>query len=142
MGNRPKHKKLSITNKVDELNLVANWLEELVEEWELPSSLLFSLNLVLEEALTNTILYGYQDNELHTIEIHFTKSEELLEILIIDDGVDYDPTEKMDPDVNLSAEERPIGGLGVYLIKKLMNTVEYQRIEYKNHLLVTKKIEP
>ncbi len=142
MDNEFVVKTLLIDNQIDELGRVAVWLEELGEEWELPMSFVLSLNLVLEEALTNTILYGYEDKALHSIEILFSKSDKLLNINIIDDGLAYDPTSKPDPDITLSVQERPIGGLGVYLIKKIMDTVAYQRIENKNHLMLTKIVKP
>jgi serine/threonine-protein kinase RsbW len=142
MENITEVKKLLIDNQIDELSRVATWLEELGEEWEFPMSLVLSLNLVLEEALTNTILYGYEDKLRHSIEILFSKFGDLLKVSIVDDGLAYDPTTKPDPDITLSVEDRPIGGLGVFLIKKIMDTVEYQRIENKNHLTLTKNIKP
>ena len=142
MDNATVDRELLIDNQIDELRRVAIWLEEIGEEWEFPMSFVLSLNLVLEEALTNTILYGYQDKEEHTIEILFSKSGNLLKVSIVDDGMAYDPTSKPDPDITLSVQDRPIGGLGVFLIKKIMDTVEYQRIENKNHLMLTKNIKP
>lgn len=142
MDNATVDRELLIDNQIDELRRVAIWLEEIGEEWEFPMSFVLSLNLVLEEALTNTILYGYQDKVEHTIEIHFSKSGNLLKVSIVDDGLAYDPTSKPDPDITLSVQDRPIGGLGVFLIKKIMDTVEYQRIENKNHLMLTKNIKP
>ncbi|HEY5511116.1 MAG TPA: ATP-binding protein [Prolixibacteraceae bacterium] len=141
MNNNSFDKILLVDNQIDELTRVASWLEELGEEWELPMSLVFSLNLALEEALTNTIMYGYGDECQHSIEIHFSKSGQELKISIIDDGLAYNPTTKPDPDITLSVEDRPIGGLGIFLIKKIMDTVEYQRIENKNHLMLTKNIK-
>lgn len=142
MENITEVKKLLIENQIDELSRVATWLEELGEEWEFSMPFVLSLNLVLEEALTNTILYGYEDKLRHSIEILFTKTGNLLKVSIVDDGLAYDPTAKPDPDITLSVEDRPIGGLGVFLIKKIMDTVEYQRIENKNHLMLTKNIKP
>jgi anti-sigma regulatory factor (Ser/Thr protein kinase) len=103
--------------------------------------LVFSLNLVLEEALTNTILYGYDDENRHEIEVIFSKDGDILSVTIADDGHEYDPTLKEDPDITLAAEDRPIGGLGIFLIKKIMDTVEYRRKENKNYLILTKNIQ-
>ena len=119
---------------------MADYLEELGEEWEFSMPLVFSLNLVLEEALTNIILYGFEDQSEHQIEIDFKKSDDKLFITLIDDGIAYDPTLKADPDLSLSAEDRPIGGLGVFLIKKIMDQVVYNRNENKNLLILTKNI--
>lgn len=132
---------LQVNNQVDELTRVAGFLEELGEEWGLAMPLIFSLNLVLEEALTNIISYGYDDESMHTIKIYFRKNGEVLSISIIDDGHEYDPTLRSDPDITLSAEERPVGGLGIFLIKKVMDNVEYQRKENQNYLILTKNIK-
>jgi len=134
-------KVLLVNNKIEELTKVAQFMEDLGEEWGLPVPLVFSLNLVLEEALTNTISYGFDDDGNHTIEIHFSKTGSLLSIIITDDGHEYDPTQKKDPDISLAAEERPIGGLGIFLIKKIMDTVRYKRTDNRNNLILTKNIE-
>ena len=140
MNNESFSKVLSVINQMDEIIRVQTFLEELGEEWELSMPLIFSLNLVLEEALTNIILYGYNDDQQHTITIDFNLTGHELFITITDDGHPYDPTLKEDPDITLTAEERPIGGLGIFLIKKIMDKVEYQRKENKNLLILTKKI--
>lgn len=133
------HNELSIKNSIDELKRVTLFLEEIEQEKIIASNLLFSLNLVMEEALSNTILYGYKDELLHLIKILFVKSGEELVITIIDDGFEYDPTLKADPDITLSAQEREIGGLGIFLVKTIMDSVTYKRREGKNYLIMTKK---
>ncbi len=142
MNTAPDTKILRISNQIRELTRVAAYLEELGGDWDLPMTLVFSLNLVLEEALTNIISYGYDDKGNHEIEIRFVKTGGEITMTIIDDGHEYDPTRQADPDVTLSVEERQIGGLGIFLIKKIMNKVEYQRINNKNNLILTKIIEP
>ena len=134
-----ENKMLIVENQMSELTKVADFLDNLGEEWGITAALVFSLNLVLEEALTNIVLYGFDDGNQHTIEIDFDKDGDELTITLIDDGVQYDPTLKADPDLTLSAEERPIGGLGIFLIKKIMDKVEYQHKENKNFLILTKK---
>lgn len=140
MDNHNYQKSLLVSNKIDELSKVAQFIEELGESWSLPDSLTANLNLVLEEAISNTILYGYEDTDIHTIEIIFNKSESQISITIKDDGLEFDPTKKGDPDTSLTAEERPIGGLGIFLIKQLMDKVQYLREEKINCLILTKNI--
>ena len=135
-----KCKTLLIKNQIEELNRVVDYLDELGEEWDLAVPLVFSLNLVLEEALTNIILYGLDNQSEHLIEIEFKKSDDQLYLTLIDDGIAYDPTLKADPDLSLSVEDRPIGGLGIFLIKKIMDQVVYSRKENKNFLMLTKNI--
>jgi len=140
MNKEIQHKILKVQNRIEELAVIEIFLEDLGDAWELDPSLVLSLNLVIEEAFTNIVKYGYDDNGEHIIEIIFSHEPDLLTIEIIDDGHHWDPTIKEDPDISLSAEERPVGGLGIFLIRKIMNTVVYQRIENQNYLKLTKKI--
>jgi len=137
-----KFKRLLVDNQMSDLARVVAFLEELGEEWELSVQQILSLNLVLEEALTNIFLYGYDDNDQHSIEINFGIEGDQLTISLIDDGQPYDPTLKADPDITLTGEERPIGGLGIFLIKKIMDKVEYERKTNKNILILTKNLKP
>ena len=141
MINKSIVKVLRINNQIDELVKLEVFLNELAGEWRLSEPLVFSLNLVLEEALTNINDYGFDDDNEHTIEIYFKKTGDELTISIIDDGHEHDPTLVADPDITSSAENRSIGGLGIFLIKKIMDKVEYQRKENKNYLTLTKNIE-
>ncbi len=133
-------KVILVNNRVDELTRVAGFLEELGEEWNLPIPIVFNLNLVVEEALSNIILYGFNDNNEHTIEILFNRDNSLITITITDDGIEYDPTQSRDPDISLSSSERPVGGLGIFLIKRIMDSVHYKRIDNLNILTLTKII--
>lgn len=140
MDNHNNNRSLLISNKIDELSKVAVFLEELGISWGMPDYLTANLNLVIEEALSNTILYGYDDADNHSIEIILTKSDGQISITIKDDGLEFDPTKKRDPDTTLSAEERSVGGLGIFLIKQLMDNVQYLREEKINYLILTKNI--
>ncbi len=131
---------VQIANRLEELTTISAFLEECADAWELSMPLTLSLNLVLEEAFTNVVQYGYSDKEEHEIEINIEKIENKLIITLIDDANPYDPTAKSDPDINLSAADRPIGGLGIFLIKKTMDEVHYEQKDGKNHLIMTKNI--
>jgi len=131
-----------VNNQIDELARVAVFMEETGDDWNFPMSLVLNLNLVLEEALTNIILYGFEGDARHTIEVHLKKTGDDLSIEIIDDGKAFDPTNVADPDITLSVENRAVGGLGIFLIRKIMDTVEYKRIANKNNLILKKNIKP
>lgn len=139
METNKTHKQLIISNDIAELGRVVAFLDVIEEEWVLPSSLIMPLNLVLEEALTNVIFYAYEKESKNEIVIDFEKRGNELEIRITDSGKPFDPTLKSDPDITLPIDERPIGGLGILLIKKIMDKVTYQRKESFNILLMTKK---
>jgi len=128
-----------ITNNVDQLPVLAGKIEELSNKWEFPAELTMSLNLVMEEAVSNVIFYAFKDNEKHEIFISFSLEENILTIEIKDDGTPFDPTLRQKPDLTLPAEERPIGGLGIFLIKKIMDSVSYKRHNNNNILTLIKK---
>ena len=134
-------KKLVLTNEIAEINKLALFIEELGEELNLTPELVFNLNLVLEEAVSNVILYAYPKEEHQEIVLTTKISDKSLIFVLTDSGKEFDPTQAPDADVTLSAEEREIGGLGIFLIRQIMNKVEYQRIEGKNVLTLGKDLE-
>lgn len=117
---------------------MAQKLETLAARWRLESALVMNLNLVLEEALSNIIFYAFRDQDVHKIRISITREGDRLTIRIRDDGIPFDPTAAPAPDTSLPAGERPIGGLGILLISKLMDNVHYARIDNQNVLTLTK----
>jgi serine/threonine-protein kinase RsbW len=129
-----------ITNNVEELPVLAVKIEELAEKWELPVALTMNLNLVLEEAVSNIIFYAFKDREKHEISISISLESRILMIEIMDEGIPFDPTTLKKPDLTLPAEERPIGGLGIFLITKIMDSVNYSRINNQNILTLIKNI--
>lgn len=139
MEEAQKNKILIIRNDINELNRLVVFLEELEEEWNLPMGLVPSINLALEEALSNVIFYAYEKGSENEISIDFGLKGGELTIVISDAGNPYDPTQKEDPDINLSADERPIGGLGIFLIKQIMNEVSYRRVGDRNQLTLVKR---
>ena len=133
-------KKLVIKNDISEISKLAVFIDELGEEMNLTPELIFNLNLVLEEAVSNVILYAYGKEEQKEISLVAYLSDNNLVFVLTDSGMEFDPTKVPDADVTLSAEEREIGGLGIYLIRQIMNTVEYQRIDGKNVLTMRKEL--
>ncbi len=137
----PKRKTLKLSNKISELTSIQLCIDELAEKWHIAPAVGMTLNLVLEEAFTNVVNYAFDDNLEHPIEIVFEMQENILSICLIDDGKAYDPTQNATPDLSLSVEERAIGGLGVHLMKTMMDEVAYVRKAGKNRLLMRKKIQ-
>jgi anti-sigma regulatory factor (Ser/Thr protein kinase) len=139
MEETQKNKTLVIRNDINELTRLVVFLESLEEEWGLPPALIPSVNLALEEALSNVIFYAFEKGSEQEINIDFKLKGTELTIVISDEGKPYDPTQKEDPDINLPIEDRPIGGLGIFLIRQIMDEVAYNRIDQKNQLTLTKK---
>ena len=134
-------KTLILKNDIAEISRLAEFVENLGEEFMLTPDLVFNLNLVLEEAVSNVILYAYPKEEHEIITLSAKKDGNMLIFVLTDSGKEFDPTQAPDADITLSAEDRPIGGLGIFLIRQIMNTVEYQRIDGKNVLTLGKELE-
>ncbi|MCD7925707.1 ATP-binding protein [Phocaeicola sp.] len=132
-------KQVIIKNEISEISKLQAFVDEMGEEWELSPKLVFNLNLVLEEAVSNIILYAYPKQMGKEISITADKNDNILLLTLTDTGKEFNPTEVPEVDITLSAEERPIGGLGIFLIKNIMNEVEYQRVEGTN-VFTLKKI--
>ena len=134
-------KKISIKNKMDQLEDVQQFLEQLGMEWQLDARMIFEINLVLEEYITNLVNYGYHDRENHDIIIEILKEETQLKIIIIDDAGPFNILETPDnEDVEKPVGERRIGGLGIHFIKKLTDQLEYQSVGGMNRLEMVKKL--
>lgn len=130
-------KRLTLKNEIAELARLPQFVEEICEELGLGADKVFNLNLVLEEALTNVVMYAYPEGEIHDIHVSAHSDSSQLQFVIEDTGKPFDPTEVPDADTTLSAEEREIGGLGIFLIRQIMTDVEYQRVDDKNVLTLT-----
>ncbi len=132
--------KISISNNIDELPVLAEKVELTGELWNWPLPFTMNINLVLEEAVSNVIFYAFPEKGIHTIDISFKMEGDELILVIEDEGIPFDPTKKEVPDITLTAEERPIGGLGIFLIQKMMDQVIYKRENNRNILTLIKKI--
>ncbi len=132
--------KLRLENKISELDKIRDALEEMAAAWGLPPQVSMSVNLALEEAFTNIVNYAYDDDGRHEITLDFHMRDNELHIAIRDDGRPYDPTVQDEPDIALPATDRPIGGLGIFLIKKIMDEVRYERKDDKNQLFLKKTL--
>ena len=135
-------KTLLLKNDIHELSTMNQFLEEAGEEMGLGPALVMSLNLVMEEAVSNIIFYAYEKDSVveDAVDITMTLEDNILSIVLKDHGVAFDPTAKEDPDITLSAEDRQIGGLGIFLIKKIMDDVSYERTEGQNIFIMKKNI--
>jgi len=133
-------KELKLKNQVGELARVNQFVEEIGEELGLDMELQMNLNLVMEEMVSNVIFYAYPEGKTADIElVAETKGKELT-FVITDSGKEFDPTLKEDADPDIDPAEREIGGMGIYIVKNIMNEVTYQRLEGKNLLTMKKDI--
>lgn len=132
---------LHIINELNQLALVSDFVEQEANSIGLEELQLMQVKLALEEAVTNAILYAYPSEEAKEICIEMDCQNGRLLITVTDSGIPFNPLDKEDPDLTLPPEERPIGGLGVYLVKQLMTDVIYSRSAGKNRLTMIKNIQ-
>lgn len=133
-------RRLTLKNEVQELTKLPEFVDTVCEEAGIDMALIASLNLALEEAATNVVLYAYPDGE-GLIDIDAVYTPQYMKFVITDSGIPFDPTQKEDADITLSAEERPIGGLGIHLVRQIMDTVSYERNDGHNILTLIKQLE-
>ena len=119
---------------------MAQFVEEIGEELGLDMELQMNLNLVMEEMVSNVIFYAYPEGTEAEIELLAECDGKELTFVLSDKGREFDPTLKEDADVNTNPAEREIGGMGIFIVKNIMNQVTYQRLEGKNLLTMKKSI--
>ena len=134
-------KEIRIKNQISELEHVAQFIEEIGEELGLSMELQMNLNLVMEEMVSNVIFYAYPQEVDAEIELVAKSDGKELTFVLTDQGREFDPTAKEDADPNVNPAEREIGGMGIFIVKNIMNQVTYQRLDGKNLLTMTKGIE-
>lgn len=120
-------------NDIQQIPTLAEWVESL----GIPQMLNMTINLALEEAVTNVMLYAYPDSN-GTVLIESLKDKNQITFVISDSGIPFDPTKKGEVDITLAAEDRAIGGLGIHLVRQIMDKIEYERKDDKNILALTK----
>ena len=131
---------LLIHNDIQQIPQLADFVETIAAEKHLDHSLTLSLNLALEEAVTNVIMYAYPEGTDGLVDIEAIICEHSLSFVVSDSGKAFDPTAQPDADISLSAENRQVGGLGIYLVRSIMDSVSYERSGGKNILTMTKNI--
>jgi len=133
-------KELKLKNQVGELERVNTFVAEICEELHLDAELQMNLNLVMEEMVSNVIFYAYPKGATADIELLAESDGKELTFVLSDQGVAFDPTQKEDADVDVNPADRELGGMGIYIVKNIMNQVTYQRLKGKNLLTMKKSI--
>ena len=133
-------KTLVLQNDIRQIPELAVFVDGLAEEMSLDPSLAMGLNLALEEAVTSVMMYAYPAGESGTVEIEVDAREDRMVFRLTDAGVPFDPTAAPAADITLGVEERPIGGLGIFLVRQIMDSVVYERRDGRNILTLTKNI--
>jgi len=132
---------IQIPNERDKIDLVSKLFDQFGDQHGLSEKVVHDIQMALDELLTNIVNYGYEDDEEHLIDVHFEVQNSSLRVEIVDDAKTYNMLEREDPDTSLAIEDKPIGGLGGFLVKKLMSHVEYYTEADKNHFIMIKELE-
>jgi serine/threonine-protein kinase RsbW len=131
---------LVLKNDVSELERVMSFVSELSSRNSIPPDIEYDLNLAMDEMITNVAKHAFPENEEHHFTVQITLDDQEFIARIEDDGVEFNPIDHPDPDLDAPLETRKEGGLGIYLVRQIMTSIEYQRIPGKNVLILRKKL--
>jgi sigma-B regulation protein RsbU (phosphoserine phosphatase) len=132
---------LTIPNHLSENSRVKKHFDTFAEDYGIPEKVRLKMNVVFDELLTNIISYAYQDNREHDIKIKVELSADRLKVSMVDGGIPFNPLGVETPDTELPLEERRIGGLGIHLVRNMMDKVSYRRRIDKNVITVVEYLE-
>ena len=130
--------KLALKNDLAEITRMSDELQAFADARGIAQGTVFALNLALEELVSNIINYGFTDSNEHVITVSLDVDGQDLHVQIEDDARAFNPLEKETPDLDAPLEERSIGGLGVHLVRTLMDDVRYERVGARNILSMRK----
>lgn len=130
-----------LRNSLSELATLCERMEGVGQSLGLSRRCLFEVNLALDELFTNIISYGFQDQSEHLIRVQLSADRDVLTVVIEDDGVAFNPLERIPPDLPCTLDECKVGGLGIHLVRNLMDAVAYERRGGTNVLTLKKTIE-
>ena len=131
---------ITLPNDIATISQLSEFVETVCEEKGLDMALTMNLNLALEEAVVNVMSYAYPDSQ-GDVKVDIMIDDQKVVSILTDSGIPFDPTQKGDVDTTLPAEERPIGGLGIHLVKQIMDKVSYQYVDNQNILTLEKNIK-
>lgn len=131
---------VTLVNDLAEVEKLSRLVEAFGEAEGLQPESVFNVNLALDEVITNIIRYAHDDGRQHPIVVRLAIDQGVLTAHVEDDGRAFNPLEAPVPDIGASIDERPIGGLGIHLVRSVMNSVEYRREDGRNVLTMKKRL--
>jgi len=138
MAGQEVSKNILINNNLSEIERLSKAVAEFGKKNNLSSEVIYDVRLALEEVVSNIINYGFEDNYEHQISIEMNLQGETLTMKIKDDGKPFNPLEVKSTNLEKPFDEREIGGMGIYIVRKLMDKILYKREEGNNVLQLTK----
>ena len=131
---------VSLANELQEIARAAGEVDQFCADRRLMPGVAYAVNLAIDEILSNTISHGYDDDERHQIEIIVSLEADSLAVVIVDDSMPFDLGLAPERDLDLSLEDTPLAGLGLYLVHQMMDSVDYRREEGCNIVTLIKDI--
>lgn len=136
----PSQWRLVLRNDIKQIDRLTEFIDMIAQKTGIDPDLTLSINLALEEAVANVIQYAYPEGTEGEIKVDASARKDSIRFTISDTGQEFDPTATPEADISLGLEDRQIGGLGIHLVRKIMDRVSYKREDDKNILTLTKTI--
>lgn len=135
-------KEITVDATIDNVQTITDFVDERLEEMNCPVKAQMQIDIVIDELCSNVARYAYSDRTGKvTVSVDTVDKPMKVWLTFIDEGIPYNPLAKEDPDITLSVEERKLGGLGIYMVKKMMDEFRYEYKDGKNIVTVCKVIE-
>lgn len=132
---------ITLPNDITAVPQLSSFVDNVCSRLNIDGSTVMQMNLALEEAVVNVMNYAYPKGTKGDVDIRALCDGAQMKFVLIDSGTPFDPTKHQTPDVQLSADERAIGGLGIFLVTQIMDNVSYERRNEKNILTLCKNLK-
>ncbi len=126
---------------IENMNTVTAFVDDFLDQIACPMKSRIQINIVIDEIFGNICHYAYKDSVgAVTVRVESGNTPKAVFLTFTDNGIPYNPLDTEDPDITLSSEERKIGGLGIYLVKKNMDEMKYEYVNQQNRLWMEKRL--
>lgn len=132
---------LNVKHNISEIDRICSCVKEFCSSNNISEKKCYDISIIIDELASNVINYAFEDPNEHEFFIKLEKEDDVVHIQILDDGIPFDPLEKSTPDLDLSLDERQIGGLGIFFARQLSKLMTYTRADDKNQLDILVSIE-
>ena len=134
-------KEITVDAMIENMNTVTAFVDEFLNQIACPMKSRIQINIVIDEIFGNICHYAYKDSVgAVTVRVESGNTPKAVFLTFTDNGIPYNPLDTEDPDITLSSEERKIGGLGIYLVKKNMDEMKYEYVNQQNRLWMEKRL--
>lgn len=131
---------MTVAARLENIEVVTAFIDAFLEDADCPVKTQMQIDVAVDEVMSNIAHYAYPDGE-GTVTVSIEEKENTVQIFFRDSGIPYDPLTAKAPDLSLSAEDRPIGGLGIHMVKKMMDAVSYRYENGQNMLTLQKMLQ-